>query len=56
MIPELLQGDGSIMITVQGIEIAADPGDAPGFLPIQPTVAVAVGLTEILLEAWTCGG
>ena len=56
MIPQLLQGHGSITITIQGFEVATDPGDTSGFASIQATVAITVGLAEMVLEAWPTGG
>ena len=55
MIPQLLQRHGSVTITIQGFEIATDPGDASGFASIQTSVAITVGLAETVLEAWAAG-
>ena len=55
MVPQLLERHGSIPITIQSIEVATDPGDALGFLSIQSTVPVKVGLAEMVLEARATG-
>ena len=55
MVPQLLQGHGSIPITIQSVEIAANPGNALGFLTIQEIVLVAVGLVETMLQTWATG-
>ena len=56
MVPQLLEGHGSISINIQRIEIATDPRDAFGFLSIQAPIEVAVGLAEMVLETWPTGG
>ena len=50
MVSELLQGHASILITIQSVEVATDPGNALGFLTIQAMVLVAVGLAEMTLQ------
>jgi hypothetical protein len=55
MVPQLLQRHGSIAITIQGLEVATDPGDALGFLAIQATVLVTVGFLEMTLQARATG-
>ena len=55
MVPHLLQRHGSIPIAIQNIEVATDPGDALGFLSIQAKIPVAVGLAEMVLQAWASG-
>ena len=56
MVPQLLQGHAAIPITIQGVEVATDPGNALGFLTIQTMVLVAIGLAEVALQAWATGG
>lgn len=51
MVPQLFKGHGSIPITIGSVELATDPGNVLGFLPIQATVSVAVGLAEMVLQA-----
>ena len=55
MVPQLLKRHGSILITIQNIEVATDPWDPLGFLWIQAKIPVAVGLAEMVLQAWASG-
>ena len=55
MVPQLLQGHGSISITIQDLEVATDPGNALGFLSIQATVPITVGFLEMALQARATG-
>jgi hypothetical protein len=49
--PKLCQLDRAIAIIIQAVEMTNNPGKRLGFLPIQPSIKIPIGLLKMTLQA-----